>query len=81
MKFKVLKAPPGMPIESWAVVSPVSAAVAGFESPEAAHAWATEWNSDKRSIIAPVCLYGPATQALARYERHVQGLEGEEWKG
>jgi hypothetical protein len=81
MKFKVIKRPGKMPVRCWAVVSLTEAAVSGFDSPEAAQAWATEWGvSPERCVIAPVVDSGMATAALARFEKHRQGLEGEEWK-
>jgi hypothetical protein len=81
MKLKVIKAPAGMPVKCWAIVSSKEATISGFTSPEAAHAWATEWCIGKKAIIAPVIEHGLATLSLAAYERHKQGLEeGEEWK-
>ena len=79
--LKVIKATPGMPVTSWAIVGPSSPVISGFESPEAAQAWASEWNETQTKVIAPVIGFGPATEALTAYERHAQGLEeGEEWK-
>jgi len=73
--MKINKAPSGMPVESWAVVAPEGIVVGGFDTPEAAQAWATEWNSCKHgAYIAPICHRGTATEALAAYERHAQGL-------
>jgi len=78
--MRIIKAPEGMPILGWSVINPKGPTITGFDSAEAAHAWATEWNC-KKSVIAPVCHRVPATQALTAYERHVQDLEeGEEWK-
>lgn len=82
MKIRINKAPKGMPVQSWAILSPHGPAVGGFVSAEAAEAWAQEWAySHDTTIIAPVCSVADATAALLRYEQHVQGLEeGEEWK-
>ena len=81
MKLKVIKAPAGVPVTCWAIVSPNESAISGFTSPEAAHAWATEWNVLKLCVIAPVIEHGVAAVGLAAYERSRQGLlPGDEWK-
>jgi len=80
MSIKIIKAPAGMPVLGWSVVSPKGPAITGFDTAEQAHAWATEWHC-KGSVVAPVTDHVSATQALVNYERHVQNLEeGEEWK-
>ena len=72
----VNKAPRGMPVESWAVVGHGKIVVSGFETCEAAKAWATEWTTCKCVAVSPVCTAAVATEALTLYERHAQGLEG-----
>ena len=79
--MKIIKAPKGMPLTCWAVISPNGPTISGFPTAEAAKAWATEWNSTANHMVAPVCDVVPATQALTLYERHAQNLEeGEQWK-
>ena len=76
--MRVNKAPKGMPVESWCVIGHGKIVVGGFETPEAAQAWATEWTSCKCTTVSPVCTVAVATEALTLYERHAQGLDSDE---
>lgn len=78
--IRIIKAPPGMPIVGWCVASRDQPTIMGFDTAEAARAWATEWAA--RGVVAPVCHVGPATQALINFERHRQRNEsiGLDWK-
>lgn len=78
MGLRITKAPKGMPVDCWSIVGPHSPTITGFNSPEAAQAWGSEWGVCPHSIIAPVCGVGPATSALAAYEAAMDGLRDSE---
>jgi len=79
--IRIIKAPPGVTILGWCVACPRDPTVVGFDSPEAAYAWATEW-AVKKGVVAPIVDVGPTTAALAAFEAHRQRNEsiGLDWK-
>lgn len=78
MRIPVINAPKGMKVDCWSIIGPHSPAISGFVSPEAAHAWGTEWGVCPHSIIAPVCTVAHATAALARFEAEMDKHDAED---
>ena len=81
--MRIDKAPRGMTVDSWALMARGAQIISGFKSPEAARAWATEWNyGGEDSRIVALCHVHDATAALATFEAHRQQneAEGKHWK-
>ena len=78
--IRIVKAPPGVKILGWCVACPKDPTIVGFDSAEAAYAWATEWSV--KGVVTPICHVGPTTAALAAFESHRQTNEsiGLDWK-
>jgi len=78
--IRVIKPAPGMKVLGWSVTGNGGPTVTGFDSCEAATAWAAEWAAG--DTVAPIVDVVSVTQALTRFEVHRQRNEsiGLNWK-